>query len=181
MKNYIFLFLILPLLSFAQGNPLDEMVENTGTYKKVETTTINLTSSTKSLLEKKNKRLTIPIHLPNGTKEWFFRVTLLKKDSKWGFDNDSSYFYLLSHNDSVPLHVPLKVGVDFYVLSSKRNKNKFEKHKKYKYDKDCSYKNVRSFAGNCNTTQQPLWIGIKNLSPTRSLKIILEVVAYGSF
>lgn len=155
----------------------------TSSYKDVTTKTLIVNSSSNARMMGGKTRAVIKIDLPENTDYWFYRVTVLDKNSNYSYSNNESFYYLLSHNKKMNLYSPTSEGIEFFVLGHSGDVNSFLEtgNNNFRVFADYSRINTGSCVGQCKLNQENLWIGIKNPNTSTGLQVIVEVVAWGRY
>ena len=151
-------------------------------YKEVMNEVVNVNSTSKARLSGGNTRQGLKVRLPFGTTKWYYRVTLMNINWNYTYQPRETLISLLSNNDPLFVNNQTDFGIDFYVLDD-FSINNFSQtgNNNFKYYQDFTRLRTRGFYGECNLTQDNLWIGIKNNDISQGLKVIVEVVAFGNF
>lgn len=196
MKTKIITFLSLFLLfaNVSKGQILKQIIDALAkeasnneaaksTPKDLVTQTFVVNSASKARFSGGKTREAIKINLPAGTKKWYYRVTVLDVNSTYSYQNNETFYYLLSNKKYMETYAPTKEAVDFYVLGHSGDVASFLETGNNNFKTYTSYTKIgtNSFIGECTLNQENLWIGIKNPNSMVGLKVIVEVVSWGNY
>ncbi|MDF2449453.1 MAG: hypothetical protein K0R26_1957 [Bacteroidota bacterium] len=151
--------------------------------KDVTTQTLIVNSSSNARISGGKTRGVVKVNLPAGTKKWYYRVTVLDAEREYKYQNNETFYYLLNNNKFFETYSPTTEAIDFYILGHSGDRESFLETGNNNFKSFSAYTKIGigSFIGECNISQENLWIGIKNLNTMVGLKVIVEVVAYGNF
>ncbi len=153
------------------------------TPKDLVTQTFVVNSASKARFSGGKTREAIKINLPAGTKKWYYRVTVLDVNSSYSYQNNETFYYLLSNKKYMETYAPTNEAVDFYILGHSGDVASFLETGNNNFKTYTSYTKIgtNSFIGECTLNQENLWIGIKNPNSMVGLKVIVEVVSWGNY
>lgn len=154
----------------------------TPTYKEVINTIEIVNSSSKARFGGGKTRVAIPLNLPIGTTTWFYRVTVMEVNQNFTYTTFNKFENQLKRNGPFTVQNNTSYGVDLYVIDDFSVMN-FQETGNDNFKVYDTYTKLNSNGWfNSSTLIKPnLWIGIKNPNVTQGLKVIVEVVAYGTF
>lgn len=167
--------------AFAEEQKKSEAVKSTP--KDLVSQTFVVNSASKARLSGGKTREAIKINLPAGTKRWYYRVTVLSVTSTYTYQDNETFFYLLNNKKYMETYKPTDEAIDFYVLGHSGDVASFLEtgNNNFKVFSDYTKIGTNSFIGSATLNQENLWIGIKNPNAMTGLKVIVEVVAWGTF
>lgn len=185
---------ILTFTNFAIAQSLTQIIEelskeigsqdaNKMSIKNIVTKTLTVNSSSNARLYNSNTREVVKLEIPAGTKNWFYRITVLDVDKNYSYQSNETLHHLLSNNKTMNTYAPTNEGVDFYIFDHSGEVESFKRTGNDNFTAYTPYTKLRTntFAGDCKLTQENLWIGIKNPNSFVGLKVIVEVVAWGDY
>ena len=145
--------------------------------------TIEINSTSKAYFGGGHTRGLFQVHLPRGTQQWYYRITVLDIKSNYLYQTNESLFYLLNNRLPDNSYRPTTDGVDFFLLGTSGDANSFSQtgNNNFSYINGYGYLNTNSFFEGSTIVQDNLWIGVRNNNKVEGLKVIIEVVAYGHF
>ncbi|WP_345252667.1 hypothetical protein [Flaviaesturariibacter amylovorans] len=145
--------------------------------------TIEVNSSSKAYFGNGKTREVFKLELPKGTKSWYYRVTVLDINSSYQYQENETFFHLLSNRKNMDIYAPTNKGVDFFILGHSGDVSSFLQtgNSNFRFYQNCSMVGMNSFTGTCELNQENLWIGIRNPNTTSGLKVIVEVVSLGLY
>ncbi|MGE0568439.1 MAG: hypothetical protein AB7O73_10860 [Bacteroidia bacterium] len=196
MKNKLIIITLfcLPFFNFCKGQALKQIIEfltkeankyETAQFstKDLVTKTIVVNSASKARFSGGKTRDVVKISLPSGTKQWYYRITILDVNSTYSYQENETFNYLLKNKKAMSPYAPTNESIDFYILGHSGDVESFKKtgNNNFKSFKDYTRIGTNSFVGYCSVNQENLWIGIKNPNMTVGLKVIVEVVSWGKY
>lgn len=165
--------LINDIQNFKSGNTL---------YKQILNETVIINSSSNARFYGGKTRAGFKINLPEGTENWYYRITLLEPNSSYSYPYNSDFFSLIKNNNPLFINNQTNYGVDFFVLDDYSINNFLQTgNDNFRYYEKYSKKNTRGFIDSCDLKSNNLWIGVKNPDVSHGLKVIVEVIALGRF
>lgn len=189
------LFSILLLSSFSYGqtpaedfgkslyNLINRNENKTNvSFKEVLNEIIIINSASSARFSGGNSRQGLKVRLPLFTTKWFYRITLMDAYGSYSYQSRESLYSLLSNGYPLFVNNQTDFGIDFYVLDDYSINNFTQTgNDNFRFYRDFSKEKTRGFYGECNLTQNNLWIGLRNNNITQGIKAIVEVVAFGNF
>jgi hypothetical protein len=187
----ISIVLTIALLSFSTSVLSQSTLENTikgiiDTIKSenyqianiaAETITVNSTYNATCLGGK--SREAIKFTLPEGTKKYALRVTVIPISSDFQYKDNESLYSLIQKGISYEVTVPQDDGIDFFFLDQSNDVDEFladnNFYASWFVNKTNSFTEIRG--GNPGN----YWIGIRNPNIFDGLKTIVEVVSLGTY
>lgn len=150
-------------------------------YKMVNITTQTLTvnSTSNATWSGGKSRGAFKFTLPEGTKKYAVRVTVIPVKSNFQYEDDESFYSLIQKGNAREVASPQNYGIDFFFFDRSYDADAFLGRNNFKalwvVNKTNSFIESRVIApGN-------YWIGINNYNELTGLKAIIEVVAFGTF
>jgi len=134
-------------------------------------------SSSKGNLFGGHNKIVEQIVLPQNTVKWYYRITIIEKNSNYQYPNNETLFYCI-HNGIQPKNfVNLRVPFNIFVINSSGDSYNFLEGKPFNTLRDYCVYNTDSYIGQCPLVTGNIWIGIQNASTLTGAKAIIEVVA----
>jgi hypothetical protein len=148
-------------------------------FEKVLTKTVEVNSLTKW---GGDTRKVIPFSLPTGTEGWYYRITPMYVSYDYSYGSNETLYYLIKNKAKSVRTPPFGdyAIVDCYVFTHSADAYRFDAKSDFNYMKGHAHKGIATSYYYNNTVQDNLWIGIKNPNNSKGLKVIVEVVAWGS-
>lgn len=192
ISKILTLALILTFTSSVKSQTLGEILkailagqqQSQLSLKDVGSTTFVVNSAANARLSGGKTRMAVKVNLPAGTTSWFYRVTVLGKESTYSYQPNESLFYLLSNNKQMDIYNPTTNGVDIYLLGHSGDVASFTETGNDNFKSFTKYTRTNSGSTVGSVTdilQENLWLGIKNPNATTGLKVIVEIVAQGKY
>lgn len=152
------------------------------TYREVVNVTETVNSSSKARFGGGKTRVAIPINLPIGTNTWFYRITVMEANSSYTYPIQDKFETQLKNSGPFTVKNQTNYGIDFYILDDFNVKNfKETGNDNFSTYTDYTKLNSNGLFNSSKLIKNNLWIGIKNPNVTQGLKVIVEVVAFGTF
>ena len=164
----------------------DILVESQVTFKNIGSTSFVVNSATNARLFGGETRVAVKVNLPIGTIRWFYRVTVLEKESTYSYQQNESLYYIIKNKGNDYYYNPTRYGVDIYLLGhsgdvasfTQTGNDNFNCFTNYtKLNTGTTYGSIKDIV----QENQNLWLGIKNPNATTGLKVIVEIVAQGRY
>jgi len=152
------------------------------TYKEIINTTEVVNSSSKARFGGGKTRVAIPLNLPFGTTMWFYRITVMDVSTNYTYPSYDTFISQIKRSGPFTVKTNTTYGVDLYLLDDFNVKN-FEQtgNDNFSVYSDYTKLNSNGWVNSSNLIKSNLWIGIKNPNAMQGLKVIVEVVAFGTF
>lgn len=152
------------------------------TYKEVLNEIVVINSASSARFSGGNSRQGIKVRLPLFTTKWCYRITLMDAYGSYSYQSRESLYSLLSNGYPLFVNNQINFGIDFYIIDDFSINNFTQTgNDNFRYIRDFSKEKTIGFYGECNLTQNNLWIGLRNNNITQGIKAIVEVVAFGKF
>lgn len=204
MKIYFFLILLVSTsMVSAQGNSNHKTRKVVTTYgytttqlnhvkapasEAIQTDKFYLNSTSNAMVKGGKNRVIFPIHLPESTKEWYYRFTASRNEED--INTTLTTFSLAGElTQYIDSKNPLKNAVnnlttppganicDIYILNEEQAKL-FKDKEDFDYDLSASRENYKSgIVAVKNTTNAPVFIGINNPDHLHGIHVAIEIVA----
>jgi len=117
--------------------------------------------------------------LPEGTKKYALRVTVIPIKSNFQYEPDETLFALMQKSNAKEVYAPQDKGIDLYIMNRSFEADAFVNKGNFKVVKE--YPNYNSFVDQIDSEAGNYWIGVKNPNSMNGLKAIIEIVAIGNF
>lgn len=164
-------------------NLINRNEKNTNiSFREVLNEIVIINSASSARFSGGNSRQGLKVRLPIFTTKWYYRITLMDAYGSYTYQSRESLYSLLSNG--YPLFVNNKTDfeIDFYVIDDFSINNFTQTgNDNFRFYRDFSKEKTRGYYGECNLTQNNLWIGLRNNNITQGIKAIVEVVAFGNF
>lgn len=126
-------------------------------------------------------RVAIKLDLPEGTKSWYYRITVMELNDFFRLGTTNTLLYGLQNKQYNYNNRSTKT-VDFYVIPESNVANFMQTgNDNYLIYTDYTKRNVSDYIGTSDKYNDDYWIGIKNNDNFKGVKVLLEVVALGIF
>jgi hypothetical protein len=191
MKKLALLFIISTTFSYAQspGEELGKAIyyllnkdEAKATYlKNVMTQTVSINSASKAFFSGSTREV-LKIDLPEGTTNWFYRITTMDINTNYYYPQDETFYSEITEKKTFTINNKTDKSFNFYIIDDDSVNNFRQKgNDNFKYYSKYSKKNTQGFIDSCDLKSDNLWIGLINPNIRDGLKVIVEVVAFGNF
>ena len=186
-KITLFLFVTLLFSSssvYSQSTKLEKALRDILTaVKESNYKILNVGSQTLSVNSTTNigghTREFFKLTLPEGTKKYALRVTVIPIKSNFQYEPDETLFALMQKNNAKEVYAPQDKGIDLYIMNRSFEADAFVNKGNFKFVKE--YPNFNSFVEQIDSEAGNYWIGVKNPNSMNGLKTIVEIVAIGNF
>lgn len=121
-------------------------------------------------------KLIIPINLPRNTLKWFYRVTVVDKNSTFEWPEYERLYSCINNRTRPGDFLSVRIPINVYLINNAADYYNFSTGRPFNYLRDYSVLNTDSYFGQCNFNGD-IWLGVQNVSPTVGSKVIVEVVA----
>ena len=192
MKRKIILLVLIAFIgfsndSFCQKNDwgttiyaiLQAMGGNQYKATNITTQTIAINSTSNAKFKKGVSREVFNFTLPEGTKSFSVRVTVIPIKSNYQYENNETFFYRIQNNQDGEIYAPQNKGINFYVFVRSFDVDAFTN--KNNFTVFGGNENTNSFIQSYNAEAGNYWIGVENTDVVYGLKAIVEVVALGYY
>lgn len=153
-----------------------------GKAKNIGTETLIVNSQVKSGIGNGINKKALKINLPEGTKEWYYRITVLPLNSNFNYQSNETLYHLVSRQKNAEFYSYSDKGVNIFIFGHSIDVESFKSGgSSYRFYKAYSHKNITAYAGKCDIIKENMWIGIENPNFRTGLKVIVEVVAFGNY
>lgn len=187
----ITLLLIIALLGFSNSVFSQSKLENAfkaiidafkgENYKivNITTQTVTVNSTSNATWSGGKSRGAFKFTLPEGTKKYAIRVTVIPVKSNFQYENDESFYSLIQKGSAKEVAAPQDYGIDFYLFDRSYDADAFLGNNNF--NALWLINSTNSFIESRVASAGNYWIGIKNPNAMYGLKAIVEVVAFGTF
>jgi len=145
----------------------------------VASETITINSSSNAMWSGGKSRGAIKFTLPEGTKEYALRVTVIPVKSNFQYEPDETFFSIIQKGSGNEVAAPQNNGINIYFLNRSYDAQSFVDKNNFNYL--WKLDNVNSFVQSRPADAGNYWIGVQNPSSVYGLKAIVEIVAFGTF
>ena len=192
MKRKIILLVLVALtcfsnISFCQKNDwgttiyaiLQAMGGNQYKAINISSQTIAVNSTSNAKLKKGLSRDVFNFTLPEGTKSFSVRVTVIPIKSNYMYESNETFFYRLQNNLNGETYTPQNKGINFYVFNRSFDVDAFTN--KNNFNAFWYTQNTNSFIQSFDAEAGNYWIGVDNPDVLYGLKAIVEIVSFGYY
>ena len=142
-----------------------------------ETITINSTSN--AMWSTGKSRGSLKFTLPEGTKLYGLRVTVIPVKSNFQYEPDETFYSIIQKGSGNEVAAPQNNGINVYFFNRSYDAQSFVEGGNFKYLWNID--NTNSFVQSRPADAGNYWIGVQNPSSVYGLKAIVEIVAFGTF
>ena len=158
---------------------IDAMTEEKYQVANVITETVTVNSTSNATLSGGKSRGAFKFTLPDGTKKFAIRVTVIPVKSNFQYVDDESFISLIKKGSGKEVAAPQNNGINFFFFDRSYDADAFVGKNNFNYL--WNIVNTNSFIQSRPINPGNYWIGIQNPSSVYGLKAICEVVAFGTF